>query len=81
MKNPIETPWMTIDEVCEYTKCGKNKILGLIRNEQLAVGGTGSGRRIDRNHLDRQMRLGFPKLNPAPIFPKRRRGGPIKRLV
>jgi excisionase family DNA binding protein len=77
----METPWMTIDEVCEYTKYGKNKILGLIRNERLAVGGTGNGRRVDRGHLDRQMRLGFPKLNEAPIFSKRRRGGHVTRLV
>jgi excisionase family DNA binding protein len=77
----MESPWMTIQEACEYTKCKRGTILGLIRNEQLPAYKIGNRWRIHKEQLDRQMLKGWPKLQPKPALARRRHGGPITRLV
>lgn len=57
-----ESPWLTVREAAEYARVSQSTIWYLWNSGRLSLGGMRTKRLVHRDHLEEQIRMGFPPL-------------------
>ena len=70
----IESPWMTLAEVCSYGRIGRKEVLAALNSDELVGHQTKAGGRwrVHREDVDSWLRGTAPRQRSAPITGHRR---------
>jgi excisionase family DNA binding protein len=69
MTAPIDTPWLTLAEVCEYGRIGRKEVLAALKSDELIGHQTKEGGRwrVHRDDVDSWLRGTPMRVRTAPI--------------
>lgn len=73
MTRPLDTPWMTVKEACEYARCGRAELLTALRTEALRGSQTKANGKWRIHRLDVDAWLdGVPPFRTVPAITRGR---------